>query len=515
MLIPRAYVICLMMLLLPVAIISIADSRNEIKKPYQLDYGEGIVLYQASTILNLSSAYKPIEQYPYVIFHYPPVYHLAVIAVQRWTGDLLLAGRIVSLISGILIQVIFGLMVFFCLPRRLDPFYRYGAALFSALLPDFLYVMNWSRLARVDTLAILLSSTGAALIVLSGKNRLMQYCAFVLFVAAVFTKQTMIAAPLASFIVLFVIDAKNALKVGLFAGVLGCAVLTALSWATHGQIIKHLFVYNQNSFDFHQLVSMLTDNYFKTMPVFVLAIGAAGAAAIEAWNFVQRGRWQIIRSRLEYSPTRRLIAVFSLLLAFAFLISFTAGKVGANYNYFMEWNLALCPLAGISLCRILGQLRKRPRWSPVNIILLMVPMIIVLPSFPYSMRQLIQLARSRGERQFVVEKTPGYQDFTQALEIVRESKGPVFSEDMWLLVKSGKQVPAEPAIIRELARTSQWNEQPFVRMIKEKRFSTIVITSELENSERFTPAVADAIGVAYHITRQIGRNYKIYEPRSN
>src|SRR5262249_22000454 len=114
--------------------------------------------------------------------------------------------------------------------------------------------------------------------------------------------------------------------------------------------------------------------------------------------------------------------------------------------------------------------------------------------------------------QVVVEETDASRDFSGALQVVRESKGPVFSEDMWLLVKAGKEVPAEPAIIRELASKSKWNEQPFVHMIQERRFSTIVVTSDPGNSERFTPAVATAIGASYHQTLQLGKNYKIYEP---
>ena len=72
--------------------------------PYQLDYGEGIVLYQASQIANPEIAYKPINSYPFVVFHYPPLYHWCVLAVSFVTGDLLVAGRAVSVISGALMS---------------------------------------------------------------------------------------------------------------------------------------------------------------------------------------------------------------------------------------------------------------------------------------------------------------------------------------------------------------------------------------------------------------------------
>src|SRR5262245_26029013 len=223
-------------MLVIVAAAFITHSTTAVIEPFQNDYGEGIVLYQASKIDHLAGAYKPIDQYPYVVFHYPPVYHLALITVAKWTGNMLLAGRSVSFVSGLLIQLTFGLLVFFCLPRRLDPFSRYGAAIFSALLPNALPVMMWTRLARVDALAVLLSFAGAALFVVSVPNGWRQYLACVLFVGAVFTKQTTVAAPLACFMLALAIDAKKALKLCVFTVILGGGVLAGLSWMTSGEV---------------------------------------------------------------------------------------------------------------------------------------------------------------------------------------------------------------------------------------------------------------------------------------
>ena len=49
---------------------------------------------------------------------------------------------------------------------------------------------------------------------------------------------------------------------------------------------------------------------------------------------------------------------------FAFVVSFTAGKAGAWYNYFLEWNIACCALAGIVVGRTWRQSRGvRMGWS--------------------------------------------------------------------------------------------------------------------------------------------------------
>src|SRR5262249_30097651 len=125
--------------------------------PYQLDYGEGIVLYQASKIDDLAVAYKSLAEYPFVVFHYPPLYHVAVRLVALLVGDPVSSGRLVSVVSGLLIEVTLGLLVFFSLPRRVGLAPRLVAAVFAGLSPNLLQVMRWTRLARVDMLALLLS----------------------------------------------------------------------------------------------------------------------------------------------------------------------------------------------------------------------------------------------------------------------------------------------------------------------------------------------------------------------
>jgi len=157
----------------------------------------------------------------------------------------------------------------------------------------------------------------------------------------------------------------------------------------------------------------------------------------------------------------------------------------------------------------------RSRWTPSTFLLFIFPLAFLLPKFLDSTNDLRGLAMNAVQHS-AVNTSEEYQTYSDALAVVQKSPGPVLSEDMLLLVRTGKEVPAEPAIIRELARTSKWDERPFIRMIEEKRFSTILTTSDdIKDSNRFTPAVAEAIDGAYQETRRIGTKYKIYEPRTN
>src|SRR5712672_3082341 len=60
--------------------------------PGQIDYGEGIVWQQALLIPG-PRMYGDITQFPFIVFHYTPVYHLVVRAIATLGIDPLAAGR--------------------------------------------------------------------------------------------------------------------------------------------------------------------------------------------------------------------------------------------------------------------------------------------------------------------------------------------------------------------------------------------------------------------------------------
>jgi hypothetical protein len=68
------------------------------------DYGEGIVWQQALLIPG-PRMYGPIDHLPFIVFHYPPVYHLMSRAVMSFGIDPLAAGRIVSLAANAVIAI--------------------------------------------------------------------------------------------------------------------------------------------------------------------------------------------------------------------------------------------------------------------------------------------------------------------------------------------------------------------------------------------------------------------------
>ena len=501
----RVYLAALLALMAATAAGAFANGWFLIAQPYQINYGEGLAAWQSARVTNLARAYAPLDRYPFVVFQYPPLYHLATRAVGAITGDLLMAGRSVSVFSAALLCMLAGWITFQALPHRADWQIRLFAAAFAGGLPTTLYNFHWTWLARVDTLAILLSFSGVVLFAARPTSQSLSILAAVLMTAGLFTRQTALAAPLACLLIAFVIDRKIALRMLLGMGLLGGVVLGWLAWRTHGQILLHLFRYNQTAFSISRAAFGLLMNTRHVAGFLVLAGGASLGVLRGSWTLARRRRWGLLGANLRVNGYRRrilLLAGYSILAA---LSAVAFGKEGSDVNYFLEWNLSLAPLAGILLFRASppggSPVLLRPAW----LVALAVPLLLLDTGFDRARDGWLRIfdgPLGADRKQMDV--------YRKVLTTIEEASGPVFSEDMNLLYKTGKDIPAEPAMIQVLAKAGMWDERPFVQMIQEQRFS-LVVTEGSFSGERYSPAVASAIQQAYQQAAGIG-DYVIYRP---
>ena len=100
----------------------------------------------------------------------------------------------------------------------------------------------------------------------------------------------------------------------------------------------------------------------------------------------------------------------------------------------------------------------------------------------------------------------------KVVSFIRDLPGPVYSEDMVILMQAGKEIPAEPAIITALAADGKWDESGFVARIRNGEFSAVVIRHSIENRGRFSEAVAKAVEERYYRTDDFAP-FKVYLPR--
>jgi hypothetical protein len=245
----------------------------------------------------------------------------------------------------------------------------------------------------------------------------------------------------------------------------------------------------------------------------VLAGGASLGVLLGVWTLTRNRRWDLLGANLRANSYRRrvfLLAVYSILAA---LSGLAFGKEGSDVNYFLEWNVSLAPLAGILLFRAAPPAGQRVRLRPVWLAALTVPLLLLDAGFDQARSGWLRIFD--GPRLADQERMDAYR---KMIPMIGGTSGPVFSEDMNLLYKTGKDIPAEPAMIQCLAKAGMWDESAIVRMIREQRFALVVAMVNRETEDRFSrqrysPAVASAIEQAYEQTAMIA-DYLIFRPRA-
>ncbi len=459
-------------------------SAQALNWPYELDYAEGIVWQQADLMFT-HDAYGPIEGFPSIVFHYTPLYHVLVKGLASVTGlDTLFTGRAVSLLATLLSCGVVAHLIKHCLPPDMPRKAAALSAVGGALAMFCSYPLAYSALVvRVDMLAILLSLFGFWLGLKSYANPKLIALAALSFVAAVFTKQTAIAAPTALFCIMLVFRPKLAWVGIALCIAMGLTLLGVLNAVTDGGFFKHIFLYNVNRIDWSRL-------YFIGP---IIAMHGALFGVIAMVVFGQLRRYKALGGRALFVTLANNPADLAQLNVFAYLITATLmlgalAKMGSSLNYFAEWFFVISIFMGIALSKASAAAFNRRNlqtmgdggvlWvSLVPFALAFQAMITEMPKFPIAL-------------------TPGALVSLDALSArVRAAKRPVISDEMVLVKRSGKRVVWEPMIFRELVSTGAWDERPFLNMIHAQQFDMFIMGND--HVTDYSPAVLAAVNEAY------------------
>ena len=138
--------------------------------PYQIDYGEGVVLNQTMSIFDLSEVYSDIDQFPHNVVLYPPMFHAFVQLITF--DDALIAGRLTSFIATILTGVLIGLIASWVTSADRGRIFQLAGACIAGLIYfSFGPVFRFAPLMRVDLFAVFLSFMGIYLFLHSSRYR--------------------------------------------------------------------------------------------------------------------------------------------------------------------------------------------------------------------------------------------------------------------------------------------------------------------------------------------------------
>ncbi len=462
------------------------DVVAAIRYPFELDYGEGIVWQQAELIPG-PRMYGSSPDLPFIVFHYPPFYYLIVRAALSVQPDFLAAGRLVSSLSMALIGLLATGLVLTATrrPGQQIAGIELGSAVAAGLLVLCLpAVRTWGLLMRVDMAAIMLSMMGLLMAAWSNGRFWGTLGALLLCVASVFTKQTQLPAGVAVFLVALLRNPRGALAAAAVAGAVGLGVLGLMEELTGNGFLRNIAGYNVNRLSLQHACRVFwgVRASFPLMTLMLLAFVALWRTVLpSAPRLRPRTALRDIGALRWADRATACRALLLLEFVLATLMLPTTLKSGSSYNYLLEWLSIGCVLIGMVLVDLARSGAPSGRRFQIVALLLMLS-VAALP-LRYMPNQATEADLAR-----------------QAALVARiaAARKPVASEDMTLLMRAGKPVIFEPAIVTELSFKGRWDEAPLVEMIRARGFAFMITTNNaIGGTFRRTPAVDAAMRDAY------------------
>ena len=467
--------------------------------PYQLDYGEGIVLWFAQQIAHGHSIYKGLAELPYASSNYPPVSMFLAALLMPIFGEGYAGGRLLNFASALIVAALIYRIV------RVEAGKRWLGALAALFFLGSPYIYHWIPLFRADLLGLAFAFGGVFCIwefgrksqvtshrsQVAGRNRpttgywllitdyvrsterrlLITGC--LSFLLALYTKQTLFAAPAAAFLALFQYNRRLAITFALALGASGGAIYLAIDAATSGAFTFGLITSNATVFLPDQLFNLLA-NFAITFPILIM---------LALWRLANRVRARQVGVLEWYA----VVSGAALVLA---------GRMGAWENYFFEVIVVLCVLAGFAI-RDTGYGIRHTR--------VVIPLLL-----------LVQLALIWHDPRIAVDlMAEGLPANRQLAVLLARTPGTIVSEDMGALATSGKNVDYYTFQYSSLARSGQWDQSWELNSLRDGAFSLVILEhgtrEDVDHYRRFTREFVSALDRYYARVQTIGK-YEVYAP---
>jgi len=427
-----------------------------VASPYQIDYGEGLMLDGALRLRHSQPLYPNPFAFPVVLHVYGPVAYGVTRLILPGEGVSFPEGRLLIMMCAVAVSWLLAFIL-----RRLTGSWRIGAS-FGFLLLTLPAFRFWLYLLRADVIGVLFSIIGMALYLLGKKY----WCwSIPFFGLALFCKYSLLAAPVAVFIHLLV--NRKIRRGGLFVVGLGTACATAftvLQIKTSGWFAFHMFSTHPDRYSLLQ---------FLALGGLVLA-SAPVVTALAAWYVAQDFRGKAF----SFLPIYLVAASASAL---------TAGKLGSTTNHFIEWMVACCLCAGMGYSLLLS--RYLTRALPITILL----SVTLLVGVAAQDRPNVQPSREMTECGAAYR----YVGDSASSRILSENLGP-------LLVAGKPILVSDPFVYDQFLKHGLWPDSQVESLLRNRYFDLIVMT--------YDPSQARVGGVdtwLAPLATVIERNYKV------
>jgi hypothetical protein len=406
---------------------------------HEITQVESIVGVHATMLANGEGLYYDLQEYPFTISPYGPVFY-SLAAILHKTGlPVLTAGRLISLVSLLAILVVAQRLLW------LSTNDRRAAAAGTLLVASTAILLSWGTVGQSDMLALCFSllafhqylrhrSTGRLRpLVWSGISVAL----------AVFTKQSFVAAGASIVLLLLLEHRRRGVVYAACLGGCGLGLALALNTWTQGRYFDNAVLANLNPFSMDKAWDHL--RYFLPAAGSLLVLTAAG------WVRGERSR---------FHPLHLYLAVALTVMAV------TVPKVGSDLNYQIETILLLGLCSGWSLYRLDFfplWLRRDPGW----VTLLQIPLLLHIAI------SLSLTGKTIFERN--VLDSLRRQEMAALRPYLSTDRGRVLSVQIDPLLQTGRRIEVEPLIYTLLVNSGVVDPEPVRRDLAEGRFSLVLL----------------------------------------
>jgi hypothetical protein len=429
--------------------------------PYQVDYGEGFLLYYVQSLNQGNPVYHDISKFPFIPVVYPPVFPVICAALSKIFGLKFMIGRSLSFASALLSCLFIYLIV-------VRSARKYIAIISSILFLSSPYIVVWSLLYRVDTMAFLFSLVGMYIVLKFEDSRFI-FLSIVFFLLSVFTKQSFVSAPLAAFIYLLTKNSRTAVQFFALFVVSGILIFAILNDITHGQFYIHT-VTHQSHIDFSLRRTFLMFKEFFLFHEFLLTFAFSYAL---------------------YALSSKKSSLFVFYFVIALITSIAAGKTGSGINYFIELIATSCVLFGFFVEEI-NQKLSRSQIPQIFIATVLAIQFIPNPHFfrTYTYTQDLKYG----------EKISNY---------VKQSSGRILTEDAGFAVLNGRVPITQPFDVTQLSKNGLWDQSVLLNALRDKSISLSILTINLTNIQY--DDIKDTLSFTKEVIRELKKNYKLVD----
>lgn len=413
-----------------------------------MSYNEGWNVFFVSKALAGMPLYVPLDRFPLTPLNYPPFSYFMIGALSALTGDILLTGRVVTLLSSIIVAwMIYGIVK--------NATGQSGAALFAALFwlclmaqfaPARLVLYDPQMLAHVF-------SVGALFLYSRWRAELTSGRAWILAAVCccgIFIKHLLVAVPAALAAALF-LENRRAFGHFAFGGIVIGGVFTS-AWAAYGG---------------------------RPALANFLDAGRPVANARLYFRLAQMRRFLIVvlaQVLLLLANFRRDWTLYVVYFSVSFLLAvYTSRGVGIDTNAWFDTFIASALLCGIFAARLPLWSGGESKWrAALAYLVLSAALLPLLSGLPNALRRSTDYRGLRRSEEV----------YRRDVALLRSIPGPALFESLLLGYDAGKEFILEPFNIAQLIAARRIPENLLTDAIEQRRFGAIVLDADLDDALR-------------------------------